>query len=332
MKQRLYSLDFLKVIAAVFITNSHFIPLYENVNKSLATLGVHGNALFFFVSGFLLMMGFDKRSKELCFIDWYRSRVRRLWPSVFIWVILSSVICSKILTVSNLVLMSDYWFLQAIVINYIPFYILMNVLYRKVNRGGYYGKIVFSLSFLASVICFFCMPKVSGSPFHSSFHYVCHFSIMILGAMAYKAKKDTGSSHIYRDTCWLILSFVSYFLILKIGKGRTDYLYYTQITALIPLHLFVYYAYKVASHDWTTRVFQNRFIGRILSTIANLTLEIYIVQFLIITNKFNWLFPFNTLIVFFLICVAAYVLRVFTSFFLYIVSKESFDYKSIIKV
>lgn len=176
------------------------------------------------------------------------------------------------------------------------------------------------------------MPKVSGSPFHSSFHYVCHFSIMILGAMAYKAKKDTSASNIYRDTCWLILSFVSYFLILKIGKGRTDYLYYTQITALIPLHLFVYYAYKVASHDWTTRVFQNRFIGRIFSAIANLTLEIYIVQFLIITNKFNWLFPFNTLIVFFLICVAAYVLRVFTSFFLYIVSKESFDYKSIIKV
>lgn len=49
---RNYSLDFLKVLAAIFITNSHFIPLYKDISPSLATLGVHGNALFFFVSGF----------------------------------------------------------------------------------------------------------------------------------------------------------------------------------------------------------------------------------------------------------------------------------------
>lgn len=44
---RLYSLDFLKFVAALMITNSHFQPLYEDVSPSLATFGVHGNALFF---------------------------------------------------------------------------------------------------------------------------------------------------------------------------------------------------------------------------------------------------------------------------------------------
>lgn len=62
---RLYSLDFLKFVAALMITNSHFQPLYEDVSPSLATFGVHGNALFFFVSGFLLMMGFE-RKKAFC--------------------------------------------------------------------------------------------------------------------------------------------------------------------------------------------------------------------------------------------------------------------------
>lgn len=46
-KAHLCSLDFLKFIAAVFITNSHFQPLYEGINTAFATFGVQGNALFF---------------------------------------------------------------------------------------------------------------------------------------------------------------------------------------------------------------------------------------------------------------------------------------------
>ena len=54
---RNYSLDFLKVLAAIFITNSHFIPLYKDISPSLATLGVHGNALFFFCFWFFINDG-----------------------------------------------------------------------------------------------------------------------------------------------------------------------------------------------------------------------------------------------------------------------------------
>lgn len=46
MPIRYNNLDFLKVLAAIFITNSHFIPLYKDVSPALATFGVHGNALF----------------------------------------------------------------------------------------------------------------------------------------------------------------------------------------------------------------------------------------------------------------------------------------------
>lgn len=75
--QHLYSLDFLKFMAALMITNSHFQPIYEDVSTSLATFGVQGNALFFFVAGYLLMMGFDKH-QGLNVVDWYKARVRRL--------------------------------------------------------------------------------------------------------------------------------------------------------------------------------------------------------------------------------------------------------------
>lgn len=51
-ENRFIGWDFLKVIATIMITNSHFIPLYKNHNIAYATLGVQGNALFFFIAGF----------------------------------------------------------------------------------------------------------------------------------------------------------------------------------------------------------------------------------------------------------------------------------------
>lgn len=83
IQNRNYALDFMKFLAAVMITNSHFIPLYKDVNIGLATLGVHGNALLFFVGGFLLMAGFTKR--EETFGNWFKRRIQRLWTAVFLW-------------------------------------------------------------------------------------------------------------------------------------------------------------------------------------------------------------------------------------------------------
>ena len=40
-----------------------------------------------------------------------------------------------------------------------------------------------------------------------------------------------------RDMLWMIVSFIAYFVILKIGKGAMGIRYYSQITALIPLHI-----------------------------------------------------------------------------------------------
>ena len=134
-KDRLYSLDMMKCMAAIFITNSHFLPLYEGVNTAFATFGVQGNALFFFVAGYLLMMGFEKH-QGLTFIDWFKGKIRRLWPAVFIWVIVANLKWDAPLTFDKLILGSDYWFLQTIVIYYALFYLLIKGLPAKCRFGG----------------------------------------------------------------------------------------------------------------------------------------------------------------------------------------------------
>ncbi|WP_129659742.1 acyltransferase family protein [Bacteroides fragilis] len=331
MPIRYYNLDFLKVLAAIFITNSHFIPLYKDISPSLATFGVHGNALFFFVSGFVLMMGFEKK-KDL-FVNWYKKRIQRLWPSVFLWSIIAAIIWKDPITWKNLLIANNYWFLQCIAIYYILFYIFGN-LNISIMGGGKIcvQKILFMFSIAASLLYFYFMPKATGSIFHTNLHFVCHFSIMIMGGMTYLYKDKIKIKSLWKDCLWAIFWFVLYFIILYIGKGKQDYKYYVQIVGLLPLHLFIFYAYKTASYHWCTTLFQSSRWKRILTTIASLTLEIYIVQFHIITDKFNRLFPLNTVIVFIFICITAYCLRVMTSLFLQFLSSAPFEFKNAIKI
>ena len=164
------------------------------------------------------------------------------------------------------------------------------------------------------------------------FHYVCHFSVMVMGGLCYLLRDKVKCSSIMRDMLWMIVSFIAYFVILKIGKGAMGIRYYSQITALIPLHTFVYYLYKVASYSWCDKAFHSIVLGRVMSWIAALTLEVYIVQFAFITNQFNSIFPLNLLLVFAIIVLAAYLLKVMTSQFLAVLSKEDLEWKEIVRL
>lgn len=88
----------------------------------------------------------------------------------------------------------------------------------------------------------------------------------------------------------------------------------------------------VASYPWCEKVFHSGVYGVVMSWIAALTLEIYIVQFAFITNHFNFIFPLNVLLVFVVIVLAAYILKVMTSVFLAILSKEDVDWREVVKL
>ena len=64
--------------------------------------------------------------------------------------------------------------------------------------------------------------------------------------------------------------------------------------------------YKGANYGWTGKLFNIPYFGRICFNIASLTLEIYIVQFAIITDRFNSVFPNSILLVFCMIVLVAY--------------------------
>lgn len=190
-KPHLFSVDLLKFVAALMITNSHFQSLYEPISPAMATFGVHGNALFFFVSGFLLMRSFEKHGL-FNIIDWYKVKFRRLWPPVFIWTLLCAIVWKVPFSVSELLFATKYWFVQSIAINFLLFYgiLKMQTIVKSCSMENSL-KIIFGLSIVFSVICFFMMPYAVGSVYHTNFHFISHFSIMVMGGM-FINEKDVG--------------------------------------------------------------------------------------------------------------------------------------------
>lgn len=153
---------------------------------------------------------------------------------------------------------------------------------------------------------------------------------MLLGVIIAKNKGFMNIS-LVQSLIFTLISFFSYFVVMKIGKGHIDNSYYTQLFGYIPLLLFLVFLYKLAHFDWLKHFAETRcFIP--VKIIARLTFEIYIVQRYIITDLFNSLFPFNTVVVFLLIVLGAYLVKISTNLFEQMVTGGNWNVKKAIVI
>lgn len=179
MKEHDTSIDLLKFLAVIMITNSHFGDLYKDFNVALATFGVHGNALFFFISGMTICM--SGSIEKLNFVNWYKRRLERIWPTLIIWTILNNIIFGNEIRWNSMIYGHGYWFLQFILAAYIVMYFILKHLKK-------YLSVLLYLSIIGTVIGICFSPKTSQSIYHE-FHWFCYSSCMLLGALC--AKKNS---------------------------------------------------------------------------------------------------------------------------------------------
>ena len=135
-------------------------------------------------------------------------------------------------------------------------------------------------------------------------------------------------------TDWVLatVSFGLYFILLFLGKGYGGKYYYMQIAGLLPLIGFLYYLFKAVSHISIPQKNSLKIIHNSVLYLSSLTLEIYIIQFDLITDKFNAVFPLNTIVIFSIICIAAYALRILTSLCLQTLSDNPYNIKQALRL
>lgn len=319
MRQRDFSIDILKFFAALLITNSHMEPLYGKYSM-LASGGAIGDVLFFFCSGFTLFLGQERR-----FDNYYKRRINRIYPTVFMWALMASVIFHRHSDMLDIVINGGGWFVSCIMIYYVILYFVRKYAFCQL-------RLIFLFFALLSLVWYSLMDKPANYNMYGQTYFKwCHyFLFMLLGAIM-------GSHPIQRnfslkwDSLKLIGCILFYYGILVIGRKWTI-VHDIQVVSLLPLLGTTYYFYKVCKTDTLMRLYGTRFVGSVMKTISGLCLEVYLVQGVLFTDKFNSLFPLNLLFMFVFILLVAYLLRCMARWFSQTFREADYEWKEIFRL
>lgn len=119
----------LRALAAMIITNSHYVGVYPN--DIIANGGLLGDVIFFAVSGFCLC------NPKLSFPRWYGKRIVRVYPQALIITALYLAVgiykWESFTPFGWFVYPTNFHFIASIMVLYIPFYFLMRIPKLKAN-------------------------------------------------------------------------------------------------------------------------------------------------------------------------------------------------------
>lgn len=318
-KSRDISIDILKFIAAISITNSHMELLYGKYSM-LATGGAIGDVLFFFCSGFTLFLGSMGR-----FDNWYKRRINRIYPTVFAWAIISAFALNLQNNMKYTIIHGGGWFITCIMIYYVIIWFVRRFMAQKL-------WLVFSVaSFVIAVWYLLLDHRLDWGMYGATyFKWGYYFLFMLLGAMIGDSQAKLEFLF-WTDLSKLFLCVVAYYAII-IGASRNAILSQWQIVSLLPLLGITYYFYRLCNSSLLKRCYENRYVGWCVKFIGGLCLEIYIVQGVLLHYAMSSIFPFNIPVMFLLIFVAAYLLRCGARIFSQTFKDGPYDWKAVFKM
>lgn len=297
MKQRDISIDILKFLAVLAITNSHMGLLYGKYSF-LATGGAIGDALFFFASGFTIFLG-GIRSLD----NYYKRRINRIYPTVFAGAVMSALLFDNRRNFIDILLFGGGWFVSCIMIYYLVLFFVRRYCFN-------YLKSVFVISLLVSAGLY--IPFVQGEEFNmygaTYYKWYHYFIFMLQGAImgVYSTKKTIKINNGWMEALKALVCVILFYGLCAFKLSED--LNYVQVFSLLPLIGVVYYIYRCCNSPRIKDLYNTR-VGYCMNVIGGLCLEVYLVQYSLFTDKLNFIFPLNIPIIFGEILVFAYILR-----------------------
>ena len=337
-----------KFFAALLITYSHMALLFPKYG-GLVTGGAVGDGLFFFCSGFTLFLGRDGG-----FMNWYKRRVSRIYPSIIMWALLSAVAFGWTWYITDLITTPKYWFIPCIMVYYAIFYLIRRFLMN-------YMKAVFYGSFALITILSIFILDMNHSVMYAqiSFMRIYYFMFMLMGAIValdLKRNNDeqilgalkrfalrggenlSGELRVKDEELSPVKSFLLFFFSIVVyyacmaGYKLGPVYCHFQMVSLIPLLSGIYYFFIFCSCQKVTEAFRKPLWGNIVYAISALTLEIYLVQYALFTDIMNFMFPFNLPVMYLMIFALAYVLKCLSQIFTQFFGGGEFEIKKIFKL
>ena len=322
MKERNISIDILKCLAAILITNSHMELLYGKYNF-LATGGAIGDVLFFFCSGFTLFL--KPMAGVKYFPDWYKRRINRIYPTIFAVAIMGCIFFNSHRDIIDLIINGGGWFVTCIMLHYIGIYFI----------GSYSKNKITLITIVVSILTFAWFSfEYNSSNFNiygdTAIKWLLYFNFVLLGAKLGTITKETKSRPL-TDAILLISSIIFFYALYILGMKKSNFSF-AQYFSFIPLLSTVYYFYKIGSSDFAKIIYNSKIGNFLIRFIGGLCLEIYLVQYHFINDKMNNIFPLNIFITFLIIIIVAYLVRCVSRFISQTFKDSPYEWKKIVEL
>lgn len=163
------------------------------------------------------------------------------------------------------------------------------------------------------------------------YKWVHYFVFMLLGSIMGVMAKQRD---LVVKNGWLemlkAVGCVVVFYSLCAFKNNDDF-NFLQTLSLFPLSGVVYYVYRMCNAEGIKTLYSKK-VGTVMRVIGGLCLEVYLAQYSLFTDKLNFLFPLNILIIFIVILFVAYCLRCLARIWAQTFKESDYDWKGVFKL
>lgn len=284
-------INYLKLIATALITNSHLGNIWPI--SALATGGLLGNVIFLSVSGFLLY------NIKTNFVKWFSKRFFRVYPALATFTLFTVLIGKYPLNDFNdafklFIYPTNYIFLVWLLVCYCIFYF---VVYIDRKTSNFLEIIIAAIFFVWILVysIFYDKSVYRVDNVREPFILFLYIESMLMGALFKKRCTDFVKfkiSKIFLVIVCLVVYFAS-----KIIFSRVEIVIHLQIVNqfVILLTLFSVFDLFMSMEHIFKKVPEK--LNLVVKHISNITLQIYIVQFVIIRHCDKLPFPINLIVV-----------------------------------
>lgn len=293
----------LRALAACLITNAHYTGIYPT--DLIANGGLIGDVLFFAVSGYCLY------NVKMSFPRWYGKRLYRVYPPVFIMTLIYVLFGAYSLADHNaiwwFVYPTYYHFVASIIVLYIPFFFCMKIDWIKEHLVGVMGAVA-----VIWILIYFTVYDKSYYHIDTVREPMIRFLFMesmLLGAWF---RQNDGKIR-NKFKVWYPFATFGMFLIYFASKllfSRRESLSQLQILnqfAIFALLVLLFITF--AGLDSKLEKLPG-WIKKVIGFISSITLEIYLVQYVLIdVLRLIGHFPLNWIVLTAAILVAAFTLH-----------------------
>ena len=296
-------IEFLRALATCLITNSHYTGIYPS--DIIANGGMIGNVIFFAVSGYCLY------NVKGSFLKWYPKRVLRCYIPVIlitaIYMLIGFYSLSEHSWLHWYIYPTAYHFVSSIVLLYIPFYVIMRIPALK-------ERILWVMLALLGVLMLVYVVFYDKSYYHidtvrEPMIRFLFMECMLLGA--YFKQREEKVLSVYRagNLIGMAIFLVVYFAS-KMLFSKMQSLSVLQILNWFTIFGLLYFIFALFAGLESKLSATPRWIKALASYLAAMTLEIYVVQSVLIDLiRAHLSFPLNWFALTASILVAATILH-----------------------